>query len=142
MKTTTSLSIIAILVEDQEAALRFYIEKLGLEKRADVTYGPGMRWLTVAPKGQRRPEIALARPDVTLQNAATAMPQQSREQTGQIISGIFDNVTFEPLPDNDNGTKLTVTQSPYSDSTIGQVFRQSHLEGWLYFIGRLQNIEP
>ncbi len=52
------------------------------------------------------------------------------------------NVTFEPLPDNDNGTKLTVTQSPYSDSTIGQVFRQSHLEGWLYFIGRLQNIEP
>ncbi len=119
MKTTTSLSIIAILVEDQEAALRFYIEKLGLEKRADVTYGPGMPWLTIAPKGQRRPEIALARPDVTLQNAATAMPQQSREQTGQIISGIFDNVTFEPLADNDNGTKLTVTQSPYSDSTIG-----------------------
>lgn len=88
MKTRTSLSIISILVEDQEAALHFYTEKLGLEKRSDVTYGPGMRWLTVAPKGQRRPEIALARPDVTLQNAA--MLQQSREQTGQIISGIFD----------------------------------------------------
>jgi predicted enzyme related to lactoylglutathione lyase len=88
MKTRTSLSIISVLVEDQEAALHFYTEKLGLEKRADVTYGPGMRWLTVAPQGQRRPEIALARPDVTLQNAA--MLQQSREQTGQIISGIFD----------------------------------------------------
>ena len=90
MKTTTSLSIISILVEDQETALRFYTEKLGLETRADVTYGPEMPWLTIAPKGQRRPEIALARPDVTLQNAATAMPQQSREQTGQAISGIFD----------------------------------------------------
>ena len=88
MKTTTSLSIISILVEDQEAALHFYTEKLGLEKRADVTYGPGMRWLTVAPKGQRRPEIALARLDVTLQDAV--MLQQSRERTGQIISGIFD----------------------------------------------------
>ena len=88
MKTRTSLSIISILVEDQEAALHFYTEKLGLEKRADVTYGPGMRWLTVAPTGQRRPEIALARLDTSLQNVAAI--QQNRDRTGQVISGIFD----------------------------------------------------
>ena len=89
MKTrTSSLSIISILVEDQEAALRFYTEKLGLEKRADVTYGPGMRWLTVAPKRQRRPEIALARLDVALQSAATNQYNKGRME--QVISGVFD----------------------------------------------------
>lgn len=88
MKTRTSLSIISVLVGDQEAALRFYTEKLGLEKRADVTYGPGMRWLTVAPLSQRRPEIALARLDTTLQNAAAIQP--GRGQVGQVISGVFD----------------------------------------------------
>lgn len=60
------LSVVSVFVRDQDEALRFYTEKLGLEKRADRTYGPGMRWLTVAPKGQKTPEIALARPDVTL----------------------------------------------------------------------------
>ena len=60
------LSVVSIFVRDQDEALRFYTEKLGLEKRADTTFGPGMRWLTVAPKGQRTPEIALAKPDAVL----------------------------------------------------------------------------
>ena len=52
MKKITQLAIIPILVADQDEALRFYTEKLELEKRADVMLGPGLRWLTVAPKGQ------------------------------------------------------------------------------------------
>src|SRR5437660_339238 len=68
MKKITPLAIISIPVEDQDEALHFYTEKLGLEKRADQTYGPELRWLTVAPKGQRRPELALAKPDVSLHN--------------------------------------------------------------------------
>jgi len=60
------LSVVSIFVRDQDEALRFYTEKLGLEKRADTTFGPGMRWLTVAPKGQKTPEIALAKPDASL----------------------------------------------------------------------------
>ncbi len=88
MKTMTSLAIISILVGDQDAALSFYTEKLSLEKRADVTYGPGMRWVTVAPKGQRKPEIALAKPDAQLHRIAAV--QQSVERSEQIISGVFD----------------------------------------------------
>ncbi len=70
----SQVSIVPVLVEDQDEALRFYIEKLGFEKRADVTYGPGMRWVTVALQGQRRPEIALAKPDISL------YPMRRREQ--------------------------------------------------------------
>jgi predicted enzyme related to lactoylglutathione lyase len=66
MKKITQLAVIPILVADQDEALRFFTEKLELEKRADMMYGPGLRWLTVAPKGQKKPEIALAKPDPSL----------------------------------------------------------------------------
>ncbi len=43
-----------VFVHDQDAALRFYTEKLGLEVRADVSLPElgGFRWLTVGPPGQ------------------------------------------------------------------------------------------
>ena len=48
-------------VHDQEEALAFYTEKLGMEVRADVTL-PEMgdfRWLTVGPVGQEDVSIVL-----------------------------------------------------------------------------------
>jgi predicted enzyme related to lactoylglutathione lyase len=46
-------------VHDQDEALAFYTEKLGMEVRADVTLAEmgNFRWLTVGPAGQ--PEIAI-----------------------------------------------------------------------------------
>lgn len=57
------LNVVTILVRDQEEALRFYTEKLGFEKRADQMFGPGVRWLTVAPPDQEEVEIVLQKPD-------------------------------------------------------------------------------
>jgi predicted enzyme related to lactoylglutathione lyase len=45
------LTNVVVLVGDQEEALRWYTEKLGLEKRVDESYGEGERWVTVAAKG-------------------------------------------------------------------------------------------
>ena len=42
---------IGIPVADQDRALAFYLEKLGFEKRIDVPYGKGERWVEVAPPG-------------------------------------------------------------------------------------------
>jgi catechol 2,3-dioxygenase-like lactoylglutathione lyase family enzyme len=42
-----------IFVNDQEAALDFYTNKLGLEKVQDEPYGEGARWITISPKGAR-----------------------------------------------------------------------------------------
>jgi len=48
----TELHTVALYVEDQDRAKRFYVETLGFELRADQ---PGLggigRWLEVAPKG-------------------------------------------------------------------------------------------
>lgn len=50
----------SIFVDDQDAALRFYTDVLGFEKKADIVFGPGARWLTVVsaqdPDG---PELVL-----------------------------------------------------------------------------------
>lgn len=48
-------------VHDQDEALAFYTEKLGMEVRSDVTVAElgNFRWLTVAPPGQTEPEIVL-----------------------------------------------------------------------------------
>jgi len=54
-----SLTTVNVWVQDQDEALAFYTEKLGLELRNDTTV-PEMgnfRWLTVGPVGQ--PDIAL-----------------------------------------------------------------------------------
>ena len=45
---TVRLSIVPIQVSDQQAALSWYTEKLGMEKRMDDPMGPDLRWITVA----------------------------------------------------------------------------------------------
>ena len=54
--TQTSISIsqvgtVMIPVKDTDKAIDFYTSKLGLEKRVDVPFGDGDRWVEVAPAG-------------------------------------------------------------------------------------------
>ncbi len=50
-----------LAVHDQDAALAFYRDTLGLEVRNDIIFGP-MRWLTVGPASQPDLEIGLLVP--------------------------------------------------------------------------------
>jgi predicted enzyme related to lactoylglutathione lyase len=87
MKLTTRIAVIPVMVTDQEEALAFYTEKLGLEKRTDIVFAPGLRLLTVATKGQKKPEIALARPDESQQNEMQpeALPERRDRTTPWIF---------------------------------------------------------
>jgi catechol 2,3-dioxygenase-like lactoylglutathione lyase family enzyme len=87
MKLKTQLAVVSVFVKDQDEALHFYTEKLGLEKRMDVTFGPGLRLLTVASRGQKKPEIALAKPDAALHSAEHI--QELMEHTVQSKPWIF-----------------------------------------------------
>ncbi len=57
----TQVWTVGVPVTDQDRALEFYVEKLGFEKRIDVPYGGGERWVEVAPPGAAT-SIALVRP--------------------------------------------------------------------------------
>jgi uncharacterized glyoxalase superfamily protein PhnB len=75
-------------VHDQDEALAFYTQKLGMEVRSDVTVAEmgNFRWLTVAPPGQ--PDIAIvlmAIPGPPVMDAETAA--QVRELMGKGFAG-------------------------------------------------------
>jgi catechol 2,3-dioxygenase-like lactoylglutathione lyase family enzyme len=53
---------LAVYVDDQDAALRWYTEVLGFALARDVTYSDGTRWIEVRPPGGSTP-LALALPD-------------------------------------------------------------------------------
>jgi uncharacterized glyoxalase superfamily protein PhnB len=75
-------------VNDQDEALAFYTEKLGMEVRSDVTVAElgDFRWLTVGPPGQTDVAIALmAIPGPPVMDADTA--DQVRELMAKGFAG-------------------------------------------------------
>jgi catechol 2,3-dioxygenase-like lactoylglutathione lyase family enzyme len=51
-RTTTHINkvgVVVVPVSDQDRAIEFYVDKLGFEKRTDVPFGNGYRWVEVAP---------------------------------------------------------------------------------------------
>jgi predicted enzyme related to lactoylglutathione lyase len=51
-KTKTRINkvgTVVIPVSDQDRAIEFYVDTLGFEKRVDVPFGDGYRWVEVAP---------------------------------------------------------------------------------------------
>ena len=60
----TAIHTVAVPVSDQQQALAFYVEILGLEKRRDTPFGPS-RWIEVAPRGASTSIALTALPDDT-----------------------------------------------------------------------------
>jgi predicted enzyme related to lactoylglutathione lyase len=78
-------------VDDQDEALAFYTQKLGMEVRVDVTLAEmgNFRWLTVGPAGQPDVSIVLmAIPGPPVMDAETA------EQLREIMSKGFAGTVF------------------------------------------------
>jgi catechol 2,3-dioxygenase-like lactoylglutathione lyase family enzyme len=85
-------------VHDQDEALAFYTEKLGMELRADVTVPElgDFRWLTVGPR--RQPDVSIvlmAIPGAPVMDAETG--EKVRELMGKGFAGtVF--LTTDDLP--------------------------------------------
>jgi catechol 2,3-dioxygenase-like lactoylglutathione lyase family enzyme len=72
------LSHTFIYVHDQDEALRFYTEVLGMEPRTDAPMET-MRWLTVGPPGQPDLEINLFAP-------GPPMPPEDAEEVRKLLA--------------------------------------------------------
>lgn len=105
-----ALSHIALLVGDQQAALEFYRDTIGLEVRADVPLGP-VRWVTVGPAGQPGFEILLEAPSMVpdQEQRAEAERRLARGAHGTLIFTTESaDETFARLRD----AGVRVTQEP------------------------------
>jgi catechol 2,3-dioxygenase-like lactoylglutathione lyase family enzyme len=67
----TNLNVVSLKVLDQDEALDFYVNKLGLEVGQDFEQGP-VRWLTVRVPGEPGLEIYLDKPGPPATDEATA----------------------------------------------------------------------
>ena len=115
-----SLTNVNVWVNDQDEALAFYIEKLGMELRNDVTV-PEMgnfRWLTVGVPGQ--PDVALALMAVP---GPPVFEEETRAQIHALLAkgaagGLFfsaDDVqaTYEELKGRGVEFQQEPTEQPY-----------------------------
>jgi uncharacterized glyoxalase superfamily protein PhnB len=68
-------------VHDQDEALAFYTQKVGMEVRADVTMAEmgDFRWLTVGPAGQ---------PDIAIVLMAIPGPPVMDSETAEQVRGV------------------------------------------------------
>ena len=103
------LSVTSVMVLDQEEALDFYVNKLGLEKAQDLRQGP-FRWLTVRVPGNPEIEIFLQEPGPPVQDEATAA--QLREL---IAKGAMGGLVFQT--DDARGLYETLKARGVSDIT-------------------------
>ena len=109
------IKVASIHVTDQENALRFYTEVLGLVKKTDVSNGP-YRWLTVAsaeePDGT---ELQLAPND---NPAAKAYQQAIFEQGQPALMFYVDDVQKEYDRMTAAGAQFTMPPTKVTGSTI------------------------
>ena len=112
------IKVTGIYVDDQDKALRFYTEVLGLAKKVDFSQGP-FRWLTVAsaeePDGT---ELQLALND----NPAAKAYQEAIFQQGQPAIMFFtDDVKGDYERIKARGAEFTMPPTGETGSTIAML---------------------
>ncbi|MEV6432502.1 VOC family protein [Nocardia sp. NPDC051463] len=105
-----ALTHVAVLVADQEKALEFYRDVIGLEVRQDLPFGD-VRWLTVGPVSQPSIEFLLEVPDMVPHEAAAAAAR------ARLASGAQGTLIFTTQAVDDTFARLRdagveVTQEP------------------------------
>jgi uncharacterized glyoxalase superfamily protein PhnB len=82
---------VQLWVHDQDEALAFYTQKLGMEVRADVTVAEmgNFRWLTVGPAGQ--PDVAIVLMAVP---GPPVMESDTAEQVRSLMAKGFAGTIF------------------------------------------------
>jgi predicted enzyme related to lactoylglutathione lyase len=112
------IKLTTVYVNDQDKALRFYTEVLGLTKKNDFSNGP-YRWLTVtSPEDPDGTELQLALDD----NPAGKAYQQALFQQGQPAVMFFtDGVQADYERIKARGAEFTMPPTEVTGSTIAQL---------------------
>ena len=112
------IKLTSVYVDDQEKALRFYIEVLGFVKKSDFSNGP-YRWLTVAsPEDPHGTELQLA----LNSNPVAATFQQALFQQNQPAANFFtDDLQADYERMKAGGAEFTMPPTDVTASKIAMV---------------------
>jgi predicted enzyme related to lactoylglutathione lyase len=128
------IKVMSLYVDDQDKALKFYTEVLGLAKKNDFGNGP-YRWLTVAsPEEPGGVELQLA----LNSDPAAKTYQQAMLQKGQPAAMFFtDDVKGDYERIKGRGAEFTMPPTDVTASTIamlkdtcGNLIQLTQLKSW------------
>jgi predicted enzyme related to lactoylglutathione lyase len=128
------INLTSVYVDDQEKALRFYTEVLGLVKKADFSNGL-FRWLTVAsPEEADGTQLQLA---LNNNPAAKAYQQAIFEQSQPAAMFSSDDVQADYERMKSRGavftmppTDVTASKIAVVNDTCGNLIQLTQLVGW------------
>ena len=96
----TAITHSAVYVLDQDEALDFYVDKLGMEVTADADLGM-MRWLTVCVPGRPERQLLLTKPGQPMHDDATVEQIRALLTKGALFGFILSTddcrATYEEL---------------------------------------------
>ena len=112
------IKVTSLYVDDQNKALRFYTEVLGLAKKNDFSQGP-YRWLTVTPpEDPDATELQLA---LNSNPAAQAYQQAIFQQNQPAIMFFTDDVKGDYERIKARGAEFTMPPTDVTGSTIAML---------------------
>lgn len=112
------IKLTTIYVDDQDKALAFYTDVLGLTKKADFSNGP-YRWLTVAsPEEPDGTELQLAKND---NPAGKAYQEAIFSQNQPAVMFFTDDIKADFERIKGNGGDFTMPPTEVTGSTIAQI---------------------
>ncbi len=126
------IGLTSVYVDDQEKALRFYTQVLGLVKRSDVTNGP-YRWLTVAsadePTGAELQLAANGNPAArTYQEAIFQQNQPAAMFFTKDVKADYERIRARGAEFTMPPTKVTGSTIAMLKDTCGNLIQLSQLD--------------
>ncbi|MEM9552329.1 MAG: VOC family protein [Pseudomonadota bacterium] len=117
------LHAVTLVVPDYDAALAFYVDRLGFDLQEDIPLGESKRWVRVAPPGATTGSLLLAKADGATQ--ANAIGNQTGGRVGFFLSTddfardharmLDRGVQFEEDPRHESYGIVAVWQDPFGN---------------------------
>jgi predicted enzyme related to lactoylglutathione lyase len=128
------INLTSVYVDDQEKALRFYTEVLGLVKKADFSNGP-FRWLTVAsPEEADGTQLQLALNNnpaaKAYQQAIFAQSQPAAMFSSDDVQADYERMKSRGAVFTMPPTDVTASKIAVVNDTCGNLIQLTQLMGW------------
>ncbi|MGC7404451.1 VOC family protein [Pandoraea pneumonica] len=124
------INVVGLYVDDQDAALAFYVEKLGFRVHTDVRNGP-YRWLTVQHPDQPSFQLGLFTPGPPIHDEATAQTLRAMVAKGAMPPLVLHVADCHETYKRWKANGVEFTQEPVERyGSIDAGFRDPAGNGW------------
>ena len=128
--TSQGVEVVGVYVDDQDAALAFYVDKLGFKKHTDVRNGD-YRWLTVQHPDQPSFQLGLFVPGPPVLDANTAKSLRALVAKGAMPPLVLLVGDCRAAYDRMRARGVEFTQEPVDRyGTVDAGFRDPSGNGW------------